>query len=303
MVNKRTLLFIVLSQFSFNLFGAELQFKWLLPTEDKAQEIRSTKQLGQIPVHFHSTYVYFDLYLDTPSYDLYKNNLSLRLRKRTFEDGTIDYDFQLKSEMDEGQIGRMEIEENDLSFYSTKQGEQRVFITTYLDRIFKEIEHEIPNRMPSSTFYNDLKQLESWFQLKKNSSLAPFQKLRHLFKGTSIISKLSPQLMGVSKRSRAHLYLTPELAVKNNLKKIFETKIAPIFFQENLDFIHLFEISVDEARFISVIEASTTGKVHEIRELEVENKYPDIQIGQKIYQQISKDLKGIIVVINYTSIN
>lgn len=70
---------------SVSLFGGtvEEQRKYRLPKNSEFKtHILASQPLGDLNIQFHGTYLYADIYLDTPTKDLYKNNLSLRFRRR-----------------------------------------------------------------------------------------------------------------------------------------------------------------------------------------------------------------------------
>lgn len=281
MVIRILISFVVLNFSAYSFCQTEEQRKYSLENfEEFKSFILAPKKDKPLLTHFHSKDVYLDLYLDTPDNLLYKNNLSLRFRKRIFDSTIVDnsYSFQLKSEMDSINSVRMEVDEKELYFYLVKSDTGWVPLTTLLDSIFYHIENG--SESPSSkSVQNAFSLIESWIKLKTGGAIAPFQKLLELGFKTNEIKSLRPELLGKSIRYRSHIYTNQnnDLAIDRN--KVKRDKL-PVYFSENNALNWLLESSLDSSIFYKNIDDKMM-KIN-IREYEVENKYYQSEKGSMI---------------------
>lgn len=275
----------------------EIQSKFKITNESSITELLKTTSVGQYQIKNHSVYVYYDLYLDTPDLALFNNKLSLRLRKRTFESGEMDYDLQLKSEPNVEDDARMEVEEGSLSFYKVKIGDQWEPIEDLLGSIFKFVEGDIPQRGPASDFHSQIELITDWIKFKSNSTIDPFVKLKRFFpQDPLIVSKLRPVLIGVSKRERFHVFIQEG---ETELKPLYTVRELPTFFIQNPRNIWLAEMSADHAHFFSIKNKKARNV---IMELEIENKYPDSIISKEYIHKLNNELaKKFSIEANYDS--
>lgn len=249
---------------------------------------RKTKEIRDLSVFYHSNYTYYDLYLESSDYLLYKNGYSLRFRKRILSDSLSSYAFQLKSEMTEKSEFRMEIEESELDFYKVKHGENWIPLTKVLDTLFLTYDKRtIPEMDFLFKVHNEL--IYQWIRLKAEAPIAPFQKLRHLDSvlfNTKNIQTLAPYLCGFSHRERGHVYIHPETSNKEfrqvPLNKI-KGSTKPAFFVSNPDYNWILEVSLDYSEFRLLSVHSTKPLI--INEFEVENKYMEIELGTNLMNQ------------------
>src|SRR5690606_37614925 len=98
--------------------------------------IQKSGEIDGFSTNNHSDLSYFDLYFDTPDFDLAEKGYSLRMRKREDGEGGFAYVFQLKSEMETADGVRMEVEETELDFYLLFHNSIKANLATFLDSIF-----------------------------------------------------------------------------------------------------------------------------------------------------------------------
>ncbi len=276
--------------------GTEEQRKYLIKDEKALLNfINSSGQLEGLSLFNHSQYTYFDLYLDTPEFDLYKNKLSLRFRKRIFSDTLVTYGLQLKSEMETYSSVRMEIEEKELGFYRVKTDKGWIELPKILDVIFSQIQN---NKFDISSveFQQALSSIQKWIQLNSGSTISPFQKIAFLKLkglGTEKIATIKPMIVGSEKRIRSHIYIDPAktiIELRNMPMNSLELSTVPDFFKKNNSFNWILETSVDSAVFYSLFKTNKTQV--EIFEFEVENKYFLHEKGTEIMNLFEKNLKS-----------
>lgn len=281
--------------FSFQLFSQETeeQRKYTLPKELDLKIMASKiERLNGIATFFHSHYTYYDIYLDSPDFDLYKNGFSLRFRQRIINDSTATYSFQLKSEMLVEKQIRLEVEETELDFYRVQEGNSWIPISEVLNRIFTHFDQT--NALSDTTFYkHNLSLLSTWIIQKAGAPITTFQKLKALNPEvftTNLISSFEPILIGKSERIRGHVYLD-SLSNQPELKNLPKNKLpinatAP-FFIKNPSFNYVLESSIDHSVFYYI---SQPNSIFEITEYEVENKYMDKLKGTQILNLYENEL-------------
>ncbi len=283
--------------YSVSLFGgtAEEQRKYGLPKNSAFKaHILASQPLGDLKIQFHGTYQYADIYLDTPTKDLYKNNLSLRFRRRMTDTLVNGYDFQLKNELSQQNFIRMEIDEGDLDFYRIKLEVDWVKLTDVLDILFSYPLSE-KTMLDSLQNENALDALKLWIFQKADAPIAPFQKLKYLHPNlftTTSLQSLTPIIIGFSTRHRCHVYyhendsLSPFFNFpKNRLKK----DDSPPFFTDNPNAIWVSETSLDESLFYRLL-GHASGDGFNLSEYEVESKHTNKSIGTKFLDYFEKDL-------------
>jgi hypothetical protein len=242
-----------------------------------------------LSAHFHTKSSYLDIYIDTPDFLLLKNNLSLRFRKRIFEnDLPVSYTFQLKSEMTLQNSVRMEVEEPELSFYLVQSGNEWIPLTSILDTIFVHFENN-PTLPLSPNVGNALLLLNSWIRLKSEGSIAPFQELLFMGFDKDSLKRLIPVTCGQSARYRSHVYANSDqdeiLQLEKNKVKLSE---LPVFFKENVESNWLLESSFDRSVFYSLLPS--VNAVANITEYEIENKYYLTEKGTNIMSIYGEEL-------------
>ena len=203
--------------------GTEEQRKYIVKANASLLGITDLATgLNGLSFHTHSKYNYFDIYIDTPELDLYKNNLSLRFRKRIFTNGDITYGMQLKSEMQSATSIRMEVEETELDVYKIKTDTGFVALIDVLNVFFTQLEN---NSVDANTakIKNAMALLQAWIRFKADGCVVPFQKLMYLnLKGLELAKTqtLTPVVFGADTRMRSHVYVNPTntSAELNNMK-------------------------------------------------------------------------------------
>lgn len=280
----------------FGSVGTEDQRKYAIEDVQALDSfIVNSGKAGDLCTHFEDAYRYYDIYLETPGYDLYKNRLSLRFRKRIFNTDLSTYSLQLKSEMDTGSSVRMEVEEAELEIYSVKTEDGWLALTSVLDLLFNQLENGAPDLQSENT-QKAIRLLNGWFSLKTGTPVAPLQKLSHLnlpgLDGENL-KKLSPVLCGSDIRKRSHIYIDINNAPKNladlpmNRSDYAST---PVFFREHFEFNWVMESSLDNAVFYPLFESKI--KSVRISEYEVENKYPIRDKGSELMDLYEKWILG-----------
>ena len=270
----------------------ETQIKFQLANTEN--ELDLSQQLNEIEGYqftFGDTYKYYDIYLDTPEKNLYELGYSLRIRKRVKSESLHTYSMQLKSEATSTSSERVEVEEKELDFYRLIDSEgEIIYLVDLLDSIFNSIG-------TNNDASKKLNLLESWLMSSANSSITPFQYLRHIdsenFSSESIAS-LTIQMVGASERKRGYVFVH-----KNDFKGPTtlgrSKKETPAFFQENKNLVWLMETSLDKSTFYS---AYSNEQVL-LEEFEIELKHKDKVWGAEMlgaYQNLVKEkLDGTII--------
>ena len=288
---------IIILWCSVSLFGGtvEEQRKYRLPKNSEFKtHILASQPLGDLNIQFHGTYQYADIYLDTPTKDLYKNNLSLRFRRRMTDTLVNGYDFQLKNELNDQNPIRMEIDEGDLAIYRVKLAADWVKLTDVLDLLFSYPLNE-KTKIDSLKNKNALDALKLWIFQKAEAPIAPFQKLKHLYPNlftTEALQSIAPSLIGFSMRHRCHVYfdgsdsLSPYFTFpKNRLKK----DDSPPFFTDHPNAVWVLETSLDKSTFYQLLEHPNLVGFN-LSEYEVESKHVNKSIGTEFLAYFEKDL-------------
>jgi hypothetical protein len=250
--------------------------------------------LDGLSTYYESQLTYFDIYLDTPDYLLFKNQYSFRFRKRNLGAGVSTYAFQLKSEMDTGSSVRMEIDESELEIYKVKTDIGWLPLTKVLDYFFTQLENKRPDPNSQETKQGII-YLENWIQFKANGCVTPFQKLLHLkIPGidSNSIKTLRPTIYGFDKRKRSHVFIDTANTTKT-LKAFKMNQIPPSeelsFFKSHPSYNWVLETSLDSAVFYPLF--TTTVSESYVSEFEVENKYYLHDKGSLIMDQFEKSLE------------
>lgn len=286
---------------SFNSFAGdtEEQRKYVFNGDtSKFEAFMSGGVLDGLSSKNHSEYTYTDIYIDTENLDLYKNNLSLRLRKRDYGDGTTEYGIQLKSEMlNHGDI-RMEVEEDELNFYQVVHEGQVYSLQKTIDAMIAQFLKVSENATRSTVLTQDSEmnvlneRLLSWLRFKVNAAIGPFQKLNRLLKDKANLATIRPMLIGMSKRSRSHIIIdkknTTEDLVNIAQNSRSSADIPSDIAQEHL--VWVMETSLDSAKFYSLYNKYAHKVEATIHEYEVENKYRPDEVGTKIMNKFESSL-------------
>lgn len=266
---------LLTTQFAFASSGVEEQRKYIVdPAKLDGNKLNLIHPFVFYP---HSQYITFDIYFDTPNWDIRNSSHSFRLRRVEKKKGKWEYAVQIKSEMIEANQIRMELEYKDFS----KQKVDNVLITDLINQFIAD-----ESVRPAIS-----KKLTQWMVRKKDSSLPPFQKLRDL---TIDSSQMRPIVWGRSVRQRYHIYtdkngaLAKTYFIKNSEKNIF---LVPPFFKANPQNIWLMEASFDRAVFRDVL----TNQKDEwpIHELEIENKYRPRKLGTILLNELEKKMREV----------
>ncbi len=297
MGTKISLFFILINTFYSFSQGIEEQRKYILPEGISISEMEmKSNYLNGLSSYNHSDYVYYDLYLDSPDFLMYKNGFSLRFRKRNISDSIVAYGFQLKSEMVDHKDIRMEVEETELDFYRVKDGLEWVRITTILDRIFAYYD-AIKTPALEVVFQHDLDLIKLWISLKIDSPIIPFQKLKYLDStvfNTLTLQHLKPVLIGKSLRKRSHVFVDYEHTtsdLKNLPNYLMNINSRPQYFIDHPTCSWTLETSRDYSKFYSLLGG---GEVINIYEFEVENKYQDKVKGTELLDRFELELINAI---------
>jgi hypothetical protein len=248
----------------------------------------------------HSDYTYIDLYLDTDNLDLYKNNLSLRIRKRNFGDGSVEYGMQLKSEMIKHGDARMEVEEDELNYFNIVLADNsKTKLQDELDIIYNRFSNLIeqnPNIQvrDDSVISSKIEHIKTWISYKLNSAIAPFQKLNRVKSiSKQSLQTLKPVLIGSSNRQRVHIYInrkdTTEDLVSFPASTRTKSSTPKVLRGEN--YIWTMESSFDSAKFYPLSNnLSSNSNYHQINEYEVENKYLPHSDSKVLMERFEKTL-------------
>tara|TARA_B110001454_G_scaffold219198_1_gene251472 strand:+ start:42642 stop:43544 length:903 start_codon:yes stop_codon:yes gene_type:complete len=255
--------------------GVEEQRKYIIdPTKLEGDKLNL---IYPFVFHPHSQYITYDIYFDTPDWNIRRSSHSFRLRRVEKKKGKWEYAVQIKSEMTEaGQI-RMELEYKDFS-------KQKVDNVPMTDLINQFITDEAARSEVSRKF-------TQWMARKKDSSLAPFQKMRDL----GIDSRqMRPVVWGHSVRQRYHIYtdknspLAKAYFIKHSEKNIF---LVPEFFKTRPENIWLMEASYDRAVFRDALTHQKDEWV--VHELEIENKYRPRKLGTILLNDLEKKMADV----------
>lgn len=241
-------------------------------TSDKQIETLLTSNLDGYSFYQHSRFKTYDIYLDSSDLILKKSGYSFRLRRVEKNKDSYEYAVQLKSEMVTFGAPRIEVEYKDFS----KQFIDGQKLIETIDQLI-----ETPNDKSLSF------KISKWIELKKTSSLPPFQALRER---DLIKQSFHPILLGYSLRERAHIYAD----LKNNLD--FKASLKPSkksqrfldsYFKANPEKIWLMETSWDNSIFRKVPFKENTFKINE---LEIENKFRPRAQGSLMLDDLEQKL-------------
>lgn len=275
--------------------GTEEQRKYKIGDKNTfVNFIQSSASLDGLSLYNHSQYTYYDIYLDTPEFDLYKNGYSFRFRKRVFNDTLITYGLQLKSEMKTDTSVRMEVEEKDLTLYKIKTKNGWVNLIDVIDELMAYLNSNSVDTKDEK-FVTYCSYIQQWIEFKVGSTIVPFQRMMHL--GNACLAKdkmktLKPVLLGCEKRTRSHVYIDSTVC-SADLKQIphngIEPALLPSFFKSHLEYNWVLETSLDAAVFYPIFKSGITKS--EIFEFEVENKCTVPEMGTQLMSRFEKTLK------------
>jgi hypothetical protein len=282
MVIKRFLHITLVWFFGMSLLSGqtESQRKFVFSNYDSiAQLIETNGELGAFGFHQHATYFYFDIYFDTPDKLLQKQQVSMRMRiqYRPGSKDSLNYTFQLKTEMTHPGAPRLEMEESDLDIYRLIfQGKE-----IRLHQLLEAFKEESQKSAVELNFSAHLTAFTAWFKQKSGAPIAPFQGLRFLFPKIfteQVIAALEPVCFGEIRRTRAHVYLkNPDDRLEGVKNKERSLNDLPSFFIANRQLIWLMELSLDRAIFYSI---QNPEKSCSISELELESKFDEKTLKQ-----------------------
>jgi hypothetical protein len=270
-----------------HLHAGNFEQQYKLKNTDAFQKILQTKDtlMDGFQFFLHHTYLYQDIYLDTPEKWMKKNGYSLRIRKQQLENEKLQYHLQLKTEMSDRNAVRMEIEEElDRYFFP---GKDTLYLTAIIDRLF--------HASNDSIFMSNKKRCLEWIILKSKSPVKPFLKLRHLLgeeTAEKLIHSLQITVIGHSTRKRIHVYRCLSKDLKANQKANSE---IPEWFHKNTQYVWLAEASLDSSVFFHANEFSQKSVL--IEELEIEQKYVPEEIGaaflNRLFLILQQELKMV----------
>jgi len=290
----------ILSAFLFSIMAATLAFAQsteeqrkykLVDRSSLLETLDSSGTLDGFEANYHSDYTYYDIYLDTEKFDLYKQSMSLRFRKRNYSDTVVAYGFQLKNEMTDFGSVRMEVEEDELDFYMVQKGNSWVSLEEILDLLFAQVENGELN-FDSSECKEAITLLREWITFKAAGTVAPFQKLRHLNFDLASIQSLRPVSIGQSNRARLSIYVNDKVSSKA-VADILNSSGRTLTSERQW----VIEASVDSATFYSLIPSKMSSA--SIVEFEMENKYDPKSIGTLLMDYFEKRLAKEIELIPF----
>lgn len=275
--------------------GVEIQRKY---TTEQISQLRdfvlSSKEVNEFHTFNYASYVYFDLYMDTPEYTLLKKGFSLRMRKKCMGDEGCFYTFQLKSEMTSGEGVRMEIEEPELDFYKLVHQGEETNLAHLLNLLFQQFQ-SAKNKSDLENYADILSSIQEWISIKANAPIAPFQKLKFLYPDLFTAEKirsLAPKMIGESHRHRGHVYVGPEYGMKKfgaPLRNVKRGDDEPVYFKENSDKYWVIESSLDSSVFYPLFPSSLDHVL--VQEYEIENKYEVDSIGMIVLNEFEKEMR------------
>jgi hypothetical protein len=230
---------------------------------EQSQTQLSTEQgkidLPSFSLEHTADYYSYDIYWDTPDLLLFKNHLSLRIRKVIKSEGKIEYKIQLKNEMTDTKSARFEVEDERLTEYLIQTNEGTVALTGFLDQLFESLEKQV-----STDTYKiepeEMKSLMQWVSLQSDGFIEPFQVLSDLQKPgitSEQLSQLRPTVFVFGQRKRLKVY------TKSTMKEAEFSNNDPKQLQ-------VAECSIDSVVSIS-LQKSKTAKFA-LKELEIEDK-------------------------------
>jgi hypothetical protein len=289
----KSIVFLGLLTLCFTTFSQGIEEQRKYQSEDISSLrsfLLSSDSLDGFKSFHHSEYIFYDLYLDTPNRELYEIGYSLRLRKKIYDEINTAYAFQLKSEMQNSQGFRTEIEEPELDFYMLKHQSEDYSLSQLLDEIFDLLEDNKLNEL--GPYFESL---NNWITYKANGAIAPFQKMRNWKNPPFSIEKiqlLQPAIIGKSKRIRNHFYVY--LKDANDILgfdlDLVRAGNLPTFFIDHPERYWLVESSLDSSIFYSLLDSSY--RPISIEEFEMESKYISDEIGIQILDQLEAKLKS-----------
>lgn len=256
----------------------EEQRKYVFPSLNQRtlQTVNGGAVLNGLTIKKHSVYEYYDLYLDTQDFDLLKMNLSLRIRKRDYGNGTIEYGMQLKSEMLKAGDIRMEIDETELDYMQVYYRGHVIKLQNVLAAIYENFQAKLASGdgvdlSQDQDMQENLNILKTWLAFKANSAVAPLQKLRQLKLSLEKRRTLRPVIIGRSVRTRSHVYIDRKNTTDDLVHFAASTRseLETPAGVKGEDKIWTMEASFDRAQFYRLDLAGS----HLINEFEVENKY------------------------------
>jgi len=174
-------------------------------------------------------------------------------------------EIQLKSEMLKHGDIRMEVE---IVFYKLVYKGETLRKKKVLDRVypsfleinlFATLDIDISQDPQLALLTN---QMNMWLSLKLDAAIEPFLKLNKITIKKEQLQKLSPKIIGQSKRARSHI-------------------------RRKTDNAHVMETSFDDARFYSL---RSVAKPDQINEYEVENKFTPADQGRIYMDQFEKGI-------------
>lgn len=275
----------------------EEQRKYVFPelSEQTLRTVSVGAVVNGLTVQQHSVYEYQDLYLDTEDLDLLKRSLSLRIRRRDYGNGTIEYGMQLKSEMLRAGDVRMEIDEAELDYMTVVYRGQRRSLEGVLSNIFKSFSQKLDSGSVvdlagDGVLQENLEVLNVWLAFKADSAVAPLQKLRNLGLPLAKRRTLAAKLLGRSVRTRSHVFIDrrntdPELV---DFPASSRSRAETPERLRDADRIWTMEASFDRAQFYSVV----SNRNHLINEFEVENKYLPHADSRELLERFEAGLVG-----------
>jgi len=101
------------------------------------------------------------------------------------------------------------------------------------------------------------------------------------------LGRLELNMVGTSYRIRGHIFTTANADLAQILREKNDT---PVYFREHENAVWLMETSLDYSRFY-LMDASNT--FYDLREFEVESKYPKREIVRPLIEQFSLELQRI----------
>jgi hypothetical protein len=215
----------------------------------------------------HVTYEMVDFYVDTPSFQMKEQGLSLRMRRAIKDAGKVEYEFQFKSEMETPSAIRMEMEEKELLPMQIAGGRPLTEAMEDAAVGCRDAAKKggVAALRANAKAMKAIADMTEWLGKGTRSTLEPFQEMR----ARKIdIARLRPVTCGHANRARTRI----------------ERRRADRTFH------WVMEASLDHATFLPLVPAKRDSTT--ISELEVENKDADKDEGRKALDDFEKILMG-----------
>lgn len=274
--------------------NVEDQRKYVFPKgRSMPGELIAATDIDGFKITHHSDYDYLDIYLDTDEFVIFKNELSLRFRKRNLDDGQKTYDFQLKSEKKDAADNRLEVDFKEFSAEEVKIDGTTSKLVTFLDPLFDMAENGEVKR-DSKVFKHGVDAIGKWLSSDSGNASPPVVELKKYIKDYKV-KLLKPSVLGKSNRARFHVYADGAPSANPGLNGIapnqYDPAGIPDFFKQpgHTRYVWLLEASYDSSNFVSAMPSRK--KTTTVEQFEVENKYRPLNKGKDFLNAFERGLK------------